>query len=168
MARKASNQLTLLECFCSESSASSSRIQSDCSIRSRSTSPEPSAGYHVSSAVGSIQVNTSMGESLCDEIVVPDSPVSISSESWDSQASEDHEGIADELLLSSSRSTACDTTVNSSLPSTSYGNSVDSNMGPSDIAQTPSFPPVRPTNIKFPTTMFSNKARCCGIRHMIG
>ena len=93
-----------------------------------------------------------MGESLCDEIV-PDSPVSISSESWDSQASEDHEGIADELLLSSSSSTACDTTenvvANSSLPS----------VGPSDIAQTPAFPPVRPTNARFPTTMFFNKAR---------
>ena len=50
-----------------------------------------------------------MGESLYDEIV-PDSPVSISSESWDSQASEDHEGIADKLLLSSSSSTASDTT----------------------------------------------------------
>ena len=93
------------------------------------------------------------------------SPVSISSESWDSQASEDHEVIADELLLSSSSSTACDTTenvvatVNSSLPSTSYGNSVDSNKGPSDIAQTPAFPPVRPTNARFPTTISFNKAR---------
>ena len=62
--------------------------------------------------------------------------MSISSESWDSQASEDHEGIADELLLSSSSSTACDATenvvANSSLPSASYGNSVDSNKGPSD------------------------------------
>ena len=162
MACKASNRLTLFECFRSESSASSSRVQPDRSIRSRSASPEPYAGSHISSAVGSVQVNRSMGESLCVEIV-PDSPMSISSESWDSQASEDHEGIADELLLSSSSSTARDTTenvvANSSLPSASYGNSVDSNKGPSDIAQTPAFPPVRPTNARFPTTMFSNKAR---------
>ena len=162
MARKASNQLTLFECFHSESSASSSRVQPNRSIRSRSASPEPSAGSHVSATIGSVQVNRSIGESLYDEIV-PDSPVSISSESWDSQANEDHEGIADELLLSSSSSTACDTTenvvANSSLPSASYGNSVDSSKGPSDIAQTPAFPPVRPTNARFPTTMFSNKAR---------
>ena len=43
------------------------------------------------------------------KLIIPDSPVSISSESWDSQANEDHEGIADELLLYSSSSTACDT-----------------------------------------------------------
>ena len=30
---------------------------------------------------------------------------------------------------------------------------------PSDIAQTPAFPPVRPVNIKFPTTMFGNTSR---------
>ena len=84
MARKASNQLTLFECFRSESSASSSRVQPDRSIRSRSASPKPYAGSHVSSAVGSVQVNRSMGESLCDEIV-PDSPVSISSEQRRSQ-----------------------------------------------------------------------------------
>ena len=108
MVRKASNQLTLFECFRSEFSTSSSRVQPNHSIRSRSASLEPSAGSHVNSAVGSVQVNRSMSESLCDEIV-PDFPVSISSESWDNQASEDHEGIADELLLSSSSSTACDT-----------------------------------------------------------
>ena len=76
MARKASNQLMLFECFHSESSASSSRVQPNCSIRSRSASPEPSAGSHVSSTVGSVQVNRSIGESLYDEIV-PDSPVSL-------------------------------------------------------------------------------------------
>ena len=65
-----SNQLTLLECFCSESSASSSRVQPDRSIRSRSASPKPYAGSHISSAVGGVQVNRSVGESLCDEIVL--------------------------------------------------------------------------------------------------
>ena len=59
---------------------------------------------------GSGQVNRSMGKSLCDEMV-PDSPLSINSESCESQVSEDHEGIADKLLLSSSSSTACDTTI---------------------------------------------------------
>ena len=60
---------------------------------------------------GSVQVNRSMGKSLCDEMV-PDSPLSISSELCESQVSEDHEGIADELLLSSSSSsTACETTI---------------------------------------------------------
>ena len=133
----ARNQLTLFQCF---RSAASSRVQPDCSIRSRSPSPEPSEGNRVHSAAGSVQVNRSMGKSSCDEMV-PDSPLSISSESCESQVSEDHEGIADKLLSSSSSSsTACDTTENvvvtgnSNLPSTSYGNSVDTNKGPSDIA----------------------------------
>ena len=109
-----------------------------------------------------------MDASLCDEMV-PDSTVSISSESWDSQASEDHEGIADEILLSSSSSTASDTTesvvatvnssVNSNLPFASYGNTVDGIKGPSDITQTPVFLTVRPINARLPTTISSNKAR---------
>ena len=177
----AHNQSTLFECFHSESSvsqhSSSHRIQPDHLIRShsRSASPKPSAESQANLTVGILQVNRSMHESICDEIT-SDSPISINSKSWDSQTSELSEeadlmdldvdpGQCDELLLASSSNTACDTAensvalVNSKLPSASHGSSVEITKGPSDIAQTPAFPPVRPTNTRFPTTMLTSKAR---------
>ena len=48
---------------------------------------------------------------------------------------------------------------NSDLPSASHSSLVDRTEDPSDIAQTPAFPPVRPTINRFPTTMFGSKAR---------
>ena len=168
------SQLTLFECFHSQfsvshdqhpSSESRDRLDRLRSIRSRSrsTSPQLSCGIKSpSSTSGDLQL---LHKSVCDDVAL-DSPVSISS---DSQASEYHEGNSgqcDELLLASSSSTdLCDTAensvtaVNSRLPSASHGSSVDITTGPSDIAQTPAFPPVRPTNTRFLTTTLPGKAR---------
>ena len=111
---KARNQLTLLQCFCSDSSEpsisphSSSRVQLDCSIclHSRSASPEFSVGSQDDNR-SNLQVSRPIHESICDERV-PDSSISISSKSCDySQTSRgcDEAGdpgqFDDELLLGS-------------------------------------------------------------------
>ena len=107
-----------------------------------------------------------MHENVCDEICLG-SPVSISSDSQVSEGHEEDPGQCDELLhTSNSSADVCDTAgssvtpVNNRLPSTCHGSSVNITRGLSDIAQTPEFPPVRPTNTRFPTTTFSGKVRC--------
>ena len=112
-----------------------------------------------------------MPESICDDRA-PDSPISISSNSCDSQTSrdcdEDPGQFDDELLLGSGGSGTANTCKiaenfvqpgNSDLPSSSHSSLVDITEDPSDIAQTPAFPPVRPRINRFLTTIFGSKVR---------
>ena len=112
-----------------------------------------------------------MHESICDDRA-PDSPISISSRSCNSQTSwgcdEGPGHFGDELLLGSGGNDTADVCEiaenfvqpgNSDLPSASHNSSVDITIDPSDIAQTPAFPPVRPSIYRFSTTMFGSKAR---------
>ena len=175
---KAGNQLTLLQCFCSASSEpsisphSTSRAQLDRSYRSRSrsASPESSVGSQADISSSS-QVNRPIHESICDDRA-PNSPISISSNSCNSETSrgcdEDPGQFDAELLLGSGDSCTADACEiaenfvqpgNSDLPSASHSSLVDRTEDPSDIAQTPAFPPVRPRINRFPTTMFGSKAR---------
>ena len=101
-----------------------------------------------------------MYESVYDELAL-DSPVSISSKLLYSQVIEDHDGDSgecDEQLLATPP-VMLQKPINTKLPSVSHSSLVDSTKDLSDIAQTPVFPPVRPTNARFPMTMFSSKAR---------
>ena len=119
-----------------------------------------------------------MYESICDERVL-DSPISIRSKSCDSQTSVRQVRVVMKLVIlvnlmmsyywAGSINTAvidaCEIAEyfvqpgNSDLPSASHSSSIDVTKDPSDIAQTPAFPPVRPSINRFPTTMLGSKAR---------
>ena len=116
-----------------------------------------------------------MHESICDERA-PDSPISISFKSCNSQTSRgcdeggDPGQFDDELLLASGGINTADIDAceipensvqpgNSDLPSASYSSLVDVTKDPSDVDQSLAFPPVRPSIHRLPTTMFGSKAR---------